>query len=532
MSANDIEKDIDSILQEYLSPDKKYADTRGEVFTPPNLIKEMLFGIDRRTFTNMRHSLPSIFTHDYLKIVCDPTVKDTQNKIGGIDYSVWHDPNTSFLDSASGIGNFPIVAFFCLYTILKNKIPDDTKRSKHIIENMIYMIEIDKDNVKICKEIFHKLNPTAKVNILCKNTMMVTMDDIKTAFNKTKFTVIMGNPPYQSGGVKSKGVDTKDYKTIWPYWIINRPGSKYPGAFDLLEDKGYLCYIHPSSWLHANDVHDMHNVLLSKKLSFLRIFSNSQANKIFSSGGAVRVAYYVIQNIPVDKSTITIIDVENNIDKIKQTLETIYQSFNSVLQIVYSKIKTVGETQYIKSEGKIKSLQSDKRTYSNICSHKEGGIIVCKTDEKFKYYDIPKIIFKGSSKLYHFDDLLGKYGIFGNWGYYILDKNISILKRFSKFCDTKLAKLLMIATKEDQDFIEPKYLPDIRDIPSRIKMNDKSLCSYFEIDESILEDVKGYTTTQKVLNVVENCGNCTKSDFGKTRKIQKRGAIQTRKVKK
>jgi hypothetical protein len=529
MSVNDIEKDIDTILQEYLSPDKKYADTRGEVFTPPNLIKEMLFGINSRIFMSMKENIPSIFTSDYLRVLCNPIDKDISTRIGGIEYSTWYSQNSSFLDSASGIGNFPIIVFFCLYATLKNTIPDNNKRSKHIIERMIYMIEIDKENVKICKDIFNKINPSAKVNILCKNTLEVTKDDIMTAFGKQKFTVIMGNPPYQSGGVKSKGVTTKDYKTIWPYWIANRPGSKYPGAFELLEDNGYLCYIHPSSWLHTNDVHDMHTVILSKKILFLRIFSNSQANKIFSSGGAVRVAYYVMKNIPVKSNTITVIDVENNIDNIKQTLGTIYQSYNSVLQKVYSKINTIGETNYIKSEGKLKTVESNKKIYSNICSHKEGGVLVCKTDTKFKHYDTPKIIFKGSSKLYHFDDFTGKYGVFGNWGYYILDTNISNLKRFSKFCDTKLAKLVMIATKEDQDFIEPKYLPDIREIPSKVKINDTSLCSYFDINTNMFNNFIEYTTNQNILNIADSCGSCTKSNFGKTRKATKKASTKTRK---
>jgi hypothetical protein len=69
------------------------------------------------------------------------------------------------LDPTSGIGNFSVVIYYKLMESLKEVIPDKTKRSLHIIENILYMVEIDKTNVSQCQELFKIIEPTAKPNI-------------------------------------------------------------------------------------------------------------------------------------------------------------------------------------------------------------------------------------------------------------------------------------------------------------------------------------------------------------------------------
>jgi len=52
---------------------------------------------------------------------------------------IWSNPTYKWLDPAGGIGNFPLVLYFWLMDGLKKKIPNELKRTKHIIENMIYI---------------------------------------------------------------------------------------------------------------------------------------------------------------------------------------------------------------------------------------------------------------------------------------------------------------------------------------------------------------------------------------------------------
>ena len=94
---------------------KDKSDSFGEVFTPPELINEML------------DKLPS----------------DT-----------WTDKTKTFFDPCAGKGNFPIEVIKRLFKGLENQIPNEEKRLKHIIENQIFMAELQDDSADFIREHF------------------------------------------------------------------------------------------------------------------------------------------------------------------------------------------------------------------------------------------------------------------------------------------------------------------------------------------------------------------------------------------
>ena len=63
---------------------------------------------------------------------------------------VWKNKNLKWFDPASGMGNFPIAVYLRLMESLKDEIPNNEERKKHILENMLYMSELNKKNVLIC----------------------------------------------------------------------------------------------------------------------------------------------------------------------------------------------------------------------------------------------------------------------------------------------------------------------------------------------------------------------------------------------
>ena len=93
------DKDIEEKIEQYLSVREEEKNKHGEVFTPVELIEEML------------DKLPK---------------------------SVWTNPDLKWLDPANGIGNYPMVAYQKLMKSLERWEPNEKKRSKHIIENMLY----------------------------------------------------------------------------------------------------------------------------------------------------------------------------------------------------------------------------------------------------------------------------------------------------------------------------------------------------------------------------------------------------------
>lgn len=86
----------------------------GEVFTPVELVNEML------------DTLPE---------------------------EVWTNPDLTWLDPAAGSNMiFPIEVYKRLMRGLKEAIPNEIERDEHIWENMLYMVEIQEESVKIGKE--------------------------------------------------------------------------------------------------------------------------------------------------------------------------------------------------------------------------------------------------------------------------------------------------------------------------------------------------------------------------------------------
>ncbi|ATZ80739.1 hypothetical protein BMW23_0693 [Bodo saltans virus] len=78
--------------------------------------------------------------------------------------SIFENPNLKWFDPANGMGNFPIAIYLKLMDGLKNVFNDENKRKKHILENMLYMAELNKKNTCICKQIFD-INSEYKLNL-------------------------------------------------------------------------------------------------------------------------------------------------------------------------------------------------------------------------------------------------------------------------------------------------------------------------------------------------------------------------------
>ena len=97
---------------------------------------------------------------------------------------------------------------------------------------MLYMAEINKKNCYIISKVLN--NKKYKLNIYCGDSLNY---DIHKKFNIEKFDVIMGNPPFNKGGIKSSSgrMLGNENKTIWPDFIQS--------SLNHLQDNGYLTFI-------------------------------------------------------------------------------------------------------------------------------------------------------------------------------------------------------------------------------------------------------------------------------------------------
>ena len=111
MSLLDNKTKLIEYINENLAPTKDDRHTRGEVFTPLEFINN-----------NMLDSLEKYYKKTY--------------KI-----NIWSCPNKKWFDPAAGMGNFQIALYYKLMNGLRKKIPKKKDRKKHIIEEMLFMLE-------------------------------------------------------------------------------------------------------------------------------------------------------------------------------------------------------------------------------------------------------------------------------------------------------------------------------------------------------------------------------------------------------
>lgn len=142
--------DLVKYLKEKVKKKSKYSKDKsnqhGEVFTPTTLIKEMLGSLDEDSFT---------------------------------------DPTKTFLDPCAGKGNFPV---FIIQGLMKGLEPFYSKtkdRYKHIIENMLYMCEFQRESAEFINDLF-SLEDQFKVNLYVGDTLTMPDDFFDLSYEERK----------------------------------------------------------------------------------------------------------------------------------------------------------------------------------------------------------------------------------------------------------------------------------------------------------------------------------------------------------
>ena len=113
------------LIDERLLPETEAKTQRGEVFTSPLLVKEMIFGLKKSGVDNY-----TIWGLDENGNFIDEHEND---RIGGISNKIWRNPESTFLDPANGIGNFSIIAFFMIFSEFETSLLVDIRKISPII---------------------------------------------------------------------------------------------------------------------------------------------------------------------------------------------------------------------------------------------------------------------------------------------------------------------------------------------------------------------------------------------------------------
>ncbi len=448
-------EEINNKIEEYLPVKSKEKELLGEVFTPSILITEML------------NTLPN---------------------------NIWKEPNKTWLDPASGSGNFSMIIYEKLLQTLPNTYkgtminPNGDKinisyknldeKKTHIITNMLYMVELNTKNILIQKEIFGN-----KANILESNFLKLPPD-----WNNYKFDIIIGNPPYNEGGIKSKTRKNKEGEKSVKKSLVNPFIEK---SLELLKENGYLLFITPNSWINNTE-----NILFTKQILKIKFYNIAESSKLFKSPIYIPLCYYLVKNTPTNKNVNTYI-----YDKFINE----WSPFNILTYNNYIPFEAVNlQEKLLKFTHKYGSISKYiYKTNSNTNNGKKFPLIKIHNKKivqtKSSSFDCKnfgkKILFPNSTFTY---PILDNDGILQNKNgdTYILKTDDKYLKRIQQFFYLPLVLYLCSITRIRQNFINPiifDLIPDITNLPNfPLTPTEENIHKYFKFTKKEIEYIENY----------------------------------------
>ena len=483
-------KSILDVIDARLIPDAEAKKARGEVFTPLELVREMLFGLRK---SDLERGVNTIWGVNEKGEFFDD---DENNRVGGIPLEIWRDPDTKWLDPANGIGNFPFIAYYMLDYQLDKHGKDASlkgsenklKRRKHIVKNMLYMIEINKGNVNTSRKIFKQLVPSVDANIICANSLLYA-DKLNKIFGITIFNVIMGNPPFNPP------------TGLWIQFI-----NKY------IDKTRCLTFVVPSTFTSNQTGKPVIENLKKNNLTLLRYLNESDFGGI-----ALGMLYFQTDKKNIDNEILI-----NNITKIKYTEPIInYEDIKEVN--IFKKLKSLQHLKLYRGKNETLTHQNPRET-SNIKFSKNlehpfkmlsrlgGGELEIYWLSKIKKEEVkqPKIVFpRGTGSWVSFNNLikLGKDIVFttsvdeetvlSNGIMYTPMKNIEEFENYRFYLmRSKIVRLIFLRVNHLAE-LTPFIFEYIPDIPVSEMTTDEKINKAIGLSEQEQKYLNSYFEKQK-----------------------------------
>ena len=397
------ETEIYQFINKHIPIKEHEKDKYGEVFTSPLLIEKML------------NLFPS---------------------------NVWTNHELKWLDPSTGTGFYMIFVYTRLMKGLKSWEANEEKRSKHIIEKMLYMVEINNTNCEICKGLFG-----TQINLICSDFL----DEIKFKTNKNMlFDCIVGNPPYQddygltNNGKRINGGKSKLYERFFLKCV------------SLLQPNGYLSFVVPNNIFSGNGSKS-YNMILE---NYIRFVSFNPNNSQYFPKIQQPVCYFILHKTNNNKDT-TIEYADKKLFKVKLLDRPVnpIQNWTPKTEKLIRKFVSNNRNNVVYNRGK------------NIDSYKGDKYKIAYTPSKMLHtnnldlaagYGIKKaILFSMSNDLEFKMDYSGKLGAGPNT-FYIPFMNASDGKKLEAFLNSKEYKILAKATKSTRQYLKISFIEYIK----------------------------------------------------------------------
>jgi len=204
-----------------------------------------------------------------------------EDMLDKLPQEVWSNKDLKWLDPCCGVGTFPSVIVQRLMKGLEKQIPNPKKRYKHIIEEMIYVCEIQAKNLFAFHYVFDKPD-IYELNTFYGSFLTDEFNEhMKNEWNIEKFDIIVGNPPYSE--------KAKEPIRLWSKFINK--------SYELISSNGLLLFVTPSSWISSTNSSYQ---TLKGKVSYVNL-SNDVSKSFGNVGGSQKFIYFLSHFNCVDK---------------------------------------------------------------------------------------------------------------------------------------------------------------------------------------------------------------------------------------
>ena len=344
--------------------------------------------------------------------------------------NVWLNPHFKWLDPTAGLGFFMILIYQKLMAHLKSWEQNDKKRSDHIINNMLYMVELNKTNCNTLVSLFGQ-----KSNIVCNDFLS------NTIFNDVLFDCIVGNPPFQDDSFsKGSGGKSKLYELI------------FLRAYSKLKPGGYISFLTPDNIFSGNGS-NAYKIMIENHVSFVSF--NSEIQSYFPNIQQY-ICYFLLQKSNSKRETL----IENTKgDKFHIILEDrpVNPVRNWSLKTERLIKKYISNKKNVTIYNRGKSLAKYKGNKYSLIYTSSKKIGTNKSELAVGLGIKKAVIFAISPDLNFEMDYEGKYGIGPNT-FYIPFSTISEGRCLERFLKSDEYKVLALATKTTRQYLKIGFI--------------------------------------------------------------------------
>jgi len=384
--------------------------------------------------------------------------------------SVYTNPNYQWLDPAAGRGYF--------FEALLRRLPHS------VSPDCLHMYEINELHASTLQKKF----PLSNIHI----------SNFLETSKVTKYNVIIGNPPYNTRGIKKVPTNTtkkkkKDGETIWPKFIYH--------ALSLLKKDGIMCMVVPSIWLKP-DRAGVYKTLFSPQYTILKLrsFTSLETKHWFRGQAQTPITIFVLQNRPNNSSFFQIYDLVENqyveyMHFVGESVPTRSPSIASKLMRFSRKYGTFHIQKSNPTKNVLYSIHEHtdyEFCYTGVktCVYSNNGpqLQYVYSTSPFPFQDKPKLILAHKMYGIPYYDVSGSFGI-SHRDNYILEQdqfNSREMKIIQAYLSSALIQYVFDETRYRMQFLEKyafEYIPNIfkvsKDISLKEAIDDKYLCQLF-----------------------------------------------------